>query len=158
MQSGSEEEHKSPAPKLTRKGTPPHFGESTHIGMTVALLEGVDGSNASSTITESLMDILLEGVGGVGGRAIKGKTPRIDIRLSLNGGSVEAVAPSTQTHITVIDGMLPTSCLPRFHRLVKLYIFGFDRRTRTQEDMSSCFGKVSSTVKLGCSCRKGDDR
>ncbi|KAL5108734.1 hypothetical protein TcWFU_003447 [Taenia crassiceps] len=104
LQSGSEEERKSPAPKLTRKGTPPHFGESTHIGMTVALLEGVDGSNTTSTITESLMDILLEGVGGAGGRAIKGKTPRIDIRLSLNGGSVEAVAPSTQTHITVIDG------------------------------------------------------
>ncbi|VDK32664.1 unnamed protein product [Taenia asiatica] len=104
LQSGSEEERKSPAPKLTRKGTPPHFGESTHIGMTVALLEGADGSNTTSTITESLMDILLESVGGVGGRAIKGKTPRIDIRLSLNGGSVEAVAPSTQTHITVIDG------------------------------------------------------
>ncbi|EUB61130.1 General transcription factor 3C polypeptide [Echinococcus granulosus] len=104
LQSGSEEERKSLAPKLVRKGTPPHFGESTHIGMTVALLEGVDGSNAASTITDSLMDILLEGVGGVGERTVKGKTPRIDIRLSLNGGSVEAVAPSTQTHITVVDG------------------------------------------------------
>ncbi|VDM33531.1 unnamed protein product [Hydatigera taeniaeformis] len=104
LQSGSEEEHKSPVPKLTRKGTPPHFGESTHIGMTVALLEGADGSNATSAITESLMDVLLESVGGVGGRTVKGKTPRIDIRLSLNGGSVEAVAPSAQTHISVIDG------------------------------------------------------
>ena len=74
--------------------------------MTVALLEGADGANTTSNITESLMDVLLESVGGgsVGEQTVKGKTPRIDIRLSLNGGSVMAVAPTQSTHVPVVDG------------------------------------------------------
>ena len=108
LQSGTDEE--AAAAKVDRKAAAaatPHFGESTHIGMTVALLEGVDAGNPKQSITESLMDVLLESVGGGGGgggATVKGKTPRIDIRLSLNGGSVLAVAPSSSTHVSVVDG------------------------------------------------------
>ncbi|VDN99318.1 unnamed protein product [Rodentolepis nana] len=91
------------------------FGPSTHIGMTVKLLkaEGNKHKNSSTGIKEPLLNMYLDGGSADEGpgpsssgpnRSMKGKTPRIDIRLSLNGGCVEAVAPSTSCHVTVVDG------------------------------------------------------
>lgn len=72
------------------------FGESTHIGMTMALLEPMKTSPASfssanmsaKSISDSLMDSILAEVDN----HRNGKTPRIDIRLSLNGGAIVAVS------------------------------------------------------------------
>uniref|UniRef100_A0A5K3EN17 B-block_TFIIIC domain-containing protein n=1 Tax=Mesocestoides corti TaxID=53468 RepID=A0A5K3EN17_MESCO len=82
--------------------------------MTVALLEGrepsksgaevVANSSTSTAVTESLMALLLDGVSDGVENGAKGKTPRIDIRLSLNGGSIEAVVPEAVSHVTVVDG------------------------------------------------------
>lgn len=111
-----------PSSKKPRGASSLPFGESTHIGVTVALLEArssssgpsaangaavapkktaVDGIQGNS-VAESLMALLLERPGV--DATIKGKTPRIDIRLSLNGGSIEACAPGNVPHVTVVDG------------------------------------------------------
>ncbi|VUZ53633.1 unnamed protein product, partial [Hymenolepis diminuta] len=96
--------------------TPLPYGPSTHIGMTVKLLKAEGKkhkNNGSAGIKDSLLNMYLdvgsadEGPGPSSSgptRAMKGKTPRIDIRLSLNGGCVEAVAPSTSSHVTVVSG------------------------------------------------------
>lgn len=96
--------------------TPFPYGPSTHIGMTVKLLKAEGKkhkNNGSAGIRDSLLNMYLdvgsadEGPGPSSSgptRAMKGKTPRIDIRLSLNGGCVEAVAPSTSSHVTVVGG------------------------------------------------------
>lgn len=122
--SGSDEESRPTSPKRPHldvidednsqqmSSTQFPYGPSTHIGMTVKLLkaEGKKHNNSKSIINESLLNMYLEPGSGDeaadlnSSRGVKGKTPRIDIRLSLNGGSVEAVAPSMSTHVTVVDG------------------------------------------------------
>ncbi|KAM7535413.1 hypothetical protein Aperf_G00000092131 [Anoplocephala perfoliata] len=128
LMSGSDEESRPTSPKRphlapnvtddednSQEGSSTQFpyGPSTHIGMTVKLLraEGKKhNSNSNSVINESLLNMFLdvgsgdETTGPKSGMAVKGKTPRIDIRLSLNGGSVEAVAPSTSAHVIAVDG------------------------------------------------------
>nr|VZH97029.1 unnamed protein product [Spirometra erinaceieuropaei] len=132
------------------------FGDFTHSGMTMALLDSNVGE--SDMGTSSISDALLAIIGTDFGATAKGKSPRIDVRLSVNGGYIEArYKPDTARTLAIpvvcCDSTYKDVCMAVFAKFLEPLIWRSGQcvaaPTATASNKARLLAFISSGADLG---------